>query len=169
MTTDSSNPRELIEALTARAGAAEGEGLSPADIAAYAQAIARAAHEGQVDKAGQAYIAHPARLAAAVRGDDAVAVAWLHDVVEDTAVTLSDLETLFPPEIVAAVDAITRRDGETPEEYYARIRTTPLAVTVKLADIADNADPARLALLDEKTRNRLTRKYARSLNALTSA
>ncbi|WP_241665904.1 hypothetical protein [Prescottella subtropica] len=63
---------------------------------------------------------HPARVA----GDDlAVAVAWLHDVVEDTETTLADLEQSFLPEVTAAVDALTRRDGETPADYYARSRS----------------------------------------------
>lgn len=134
-----------------------------------AQRIATVAHTGQVDKAGRPYITHPARVAARVAGDDhAVAVAWLHDVVEDTTVTLTDLGEQFPAEVVAAVDALTRRDGEEPAEYYARVRRIPLALTVKLADLADNSDPQRLARLDDATRERLVAKYARARAELTS-
>lgn len=138
-------------------------------IAVLAEEIAAAAHRGQVDKAGQPYITHPARVAARVAGDEnAVAAAWLHDVVEDTAVTLADLEEAFPAEVTIAVDALTRRAGEAPADYYARVRAVPLALTVKLADLADNSDPQRLARLDAATRERLIAKYARARAELTA-
>ncbi|MBM4574952.1 HD domain-containing protein [Rhodococcus hoagii] len=162
--------RGLVEIFSRRADDRRGPDgqLHPGDAAAYAQTIARAAHHGQTDKAGVPYIHHPERVAAAVADNDtAVAVAWLHDVVEDTTVTLSDLEALFSPEIVDAVDAVTRRPGETPDTYYQRVRQNALAVTVKLADIADNSAPTRLAFLDEAIRNRLTAKYTRARAALT--
>ncbi|TCN53453.1 HD domain-containing protein [Rhodococcus sp. SMB37] len=140
-----------------------------ASIAELAEMMAAEAHAGQVDKAGQPYITHPARVAARVAGDEhAVAAAWLHDVVEDTEITLADLEQAFPPDVTAAVDALTRRRDETPAEYYARVRTVPLALTVKLADMADNSDPQRLALLDVATRERLIAKYARARAELTA-
>ena len=73
-------------------------------IAELAEQIPTTAHAGQVDKAGRPYIAHPARMA----GDEhAVAAAWLHDVVEDTEVTLTDLEDSFPALVTIAVDALT--------------------------------------------------------------
>ncbi|AKU18072.1 HD domain-containing protein [Luteipulveratus mongoliensis] len=132
-----------------------------------AKDIARRAHAEQVDKAGHAYITHPARVAQRVAGDErAEAVAWLHDVVEDTAVTLADLAETFPAEVVAAVDAITRRKGEDGDDYYDRVARDPLALKVKLADLDDNSDPERLALLDEATRERLTRKYAHARQRL---
>ena len=56
-----------------------------------AQSIAAAAHKGPVDNAGKPYIEHPAHVAASVQGDAAKAVAWLHDVVEDTPLTFADL------------------------------------------------------------------------------
>ncbi len=168
VTTDQSRPLQLIALFVREYGPAASDSLSPVEAVTCARAIAAAAHSGQVDKAGRAYIAHPARVAASLTDTAAVAVAWLHDVVEDTAVTLADLRRLFPAEIVDAVDAVTRRDRETPDEYYTRIRRNPMAVTVKLADIADNAAPGRLAKLDDKTRNRLTRKYTRARAALTA-
>src|SRR5690606_11747524 len=108
-------------------------------------------------------------VAARVAGDDnAVATAWLHDVVEDTPVTLADLEESFPAEVTIAVDALTRRPGEDPADYYARVRAVPLALAVKLADLADNSDPQRLARLDAATRDRLIAKYARAQAELTA-
>ena len=129
--------------------------------------VARGAHAGQVDKSGQPYIGHPARVAARVRGDDfAEAAAWLHDVVEDTDVTLDDLRRDFPDELVAAVDALTRRRHEEPDDYYARVRRNPLALRVKAADLADNSDAARLAALPPDTQARLRAKYAHAREVL---
>ena len=73
-----------------------------------AQSIAAAAHKGQVDKAGKPYIMHPAHVAASVQGDAAKAVAWLHDVVEDTDYTVEDIENLFGPKIAQIVDGLTK-------------------------------------------------------------
>ncbi|RAE29893.1 phosphohydrolase, partial [Burkholderia multivorans] len=113
------------------------------EIIARAEAVAREAHRGQVDKAGLDYIAHPRRVAANARaalvaddlGDDestaVVAAAWLHDVVEDTSVTEDDLRGDFPAGVVDAVIAVTKRSGEDVEDYFARVRANPLAVRVK--------------------------------------
>lgn len=132
-----------------------------------AEEIARAAHAGQVDKGGHPYIEHPARVAARVRGHAQLeAIAWLHDVVEDTSVTLAELSAEFSPEIVDAVDAMTKRPGESLAEYYRRVRANPLALQVKRADIDDNTDPQRAAQLDERTRARLAAKYAAAREAL---
>jgi (p)ppGpp synthase/HD superfamily hydrolase len=141
----------------------------PADgpLSARAETIARAAHAGQVDKTGAPYIDHPRRVAARVEADEARAVAWLHDVVEDTAVTLDDLAAQFPAEVVQAVRVLTRRDDDRGEEYYRRVRANPLALAVKLADIADNTDPARQADLDPATRRRLAAKYRHARAVLT--
>lgn len=131
-----------------------------------AEAIARRAHAGQADKSGVDYIGHPERVAAGVRthgGDDgAVAAAWLHDVLEDCDVTAGDLlEAGIPVPVVEAVRAVTKTKGETLEDYCARIRANPTAMLVKRADLEDNTDPARTAILPEKVRVRLAAKYAR--------
>lgn len=132
-----------------------------------AQAIAVRAHTGQVDKNVRPYIGHPARVAERVGGDDgAQIVAWLHDVVEDTEVSLEDLRRQFPDFVVDAVDAMSKRTGEPLDDYYARVRADPIARAVKLADIADNTDPDRLALLEEPTRLRLLAKYDHARRAL---
>lgn len=126
-----------------------------------ARAIAIAAHAGQTDKSGAAYIGHPARVAGQVTSVDAKAAGWLHDVVEDTPVTFDDLRAAGLPDVVVdAVDALTRRDGEQPDDYYARVAADPVAYEVKQADMADNANPSRLAKLDPQVADRLGRKYA---------
>lgn len=134
-----------------------------------AKELAASAHAGQVDKTGNPYIDHPARVAASLTDGDAIATAWLHDVVEDTAVTLDQLAELFPPNIVDAVDALTKRADESRAQYYERVRTNPIALTVKLADINDNSNPERLSKLDSATRERLEAKYASAIQQLTSA
>jgi hypothetical protein len=131
-----------------------------------AKELAHRAHAGQVDKAGRPYIEHVARVAAAVSNDsEAEAVAWLHDVIEDAPGFVSELET-FPAYIRRAVIRLTRYPDDTPARYYAGIRAYPVTLRVKLADIADNADESRLALLDENTAARLRRKYAKAREML---
>jgi guanosine-3,5-bis(diphosphate) 3-diphosphatase len=82
-------------------------------------------------------------------------------------VTLDYLARYFSVSIVDAVDALTKRKGETLEQSIARVRANELARLVKHADIADNTDPERTALLDEETRERLAKKYAKSLTLLS--
>ncbi|MFK0116800.1 HD domain-containing protein [Streptomyces sp. NPDC090994] len=130
------------------------------------EATARAAHAGRTDKAGRPYAEHLAAVAEGVRrrgGDDEqIAAAWLHDAVEDDALPGTWLaEAPLSRRTKDIVLAVTKRAGEPPEAYAARIRATPGALLVKEADLAHNADPARLALLDEATRARLTEKYTR--------
>ncbi|MFJ3795203.1 HD domain-containing protein [Streptomyces sp. NPDC090088] len=128
--------------------------------------IARAAHAGQTDKAGRPYAEHLAAVAEGVRargGDpEQVAAAWLHDSVEDHAVTEEWLASApLTPRTKAIVLALTKREGEAPEAYARRVLDTPGALLVKQADLAHNADPGRLAVLDAPTRDRLAEKYAR--------
>ncbi|MER5193343.1 HD domain-containing protein [Streptomyces sp. NPDC002755] len=130
------------------------------------ESLARAAHRGQTDKAGRPYAEHLQAVAEGVRarGGDAeqIAAAWLHDAVEDDALSESWLdEAALSDRTKAVVLAMTKRAGETPEAYAGRILATPGALLVKEADLAHNADPARLAVLDAATRARLTEKYAR--------
>lgn len=132
-----------------------------------AQTIATVAHEGQTDKNGAPYIDHPAAVASYVSGDYAKAVAWLHDVIEDTAVTADDLlEMGFPKEIVDAVVLLTRTKEVSSDAYYAAIRGNAYALTVKRADIKHNTSPERTALLPKDTRTRLEKKYRKALELL---
>ncbi|CCK30047.1 hypothetical protein BN159_5668 [Streptomyces davaonensis JCM 4913] len=130
------------------------------------EALARAAHEGQTDKAGRPYAGHLKAVADGVRargGDDhQIAAAWLHDAIEDEALTEGWLrEAALSDRTKAIVLALTKQPGEPPEEYAGRILATPGARLVKEADLAHNANPDRLSVLDEATRTRLTEKYAR--------
>lgn len=136
------------------------------DTVRTAEALARRAHASQIDKAGLPYIGHVARVAARVRGDAAAeAVAWLHDVVEDCP-GFADQVAGFPEAIRTAVACLTRRKDIPADDYYAAIRRNPLALKVKLADIADNSDPARLHHLPAEVAQRLVDKYTHALQAL---
>jgi len=104
-------------------------------------------HEGQLDKSGEPYTWHPIRVALAVRAAgwsvDHQVVALLHDVLEDTKAKPAEVRAFFGPEILEAVDAITRREGETYRDFIKRCALHPVARIVKLHDIGDNSDPAR--------------------------
>lgn len=120
-----------------------------------AQSIAAAAHKGQVDKAGKPYIEHPAHVAASVQGDAAKAVAWLHDVVEDTPLTFADLrEKGVAPEVIEALKLLTHDESVPYLEYVRSLKPNPLARAVKLADLRHNSDLSRLPRITEKDQRR---------------
>jgi len=136
-----------------------------------AREIATIAHQGQVDKSGNPYIDHVARVATRVASwlgpqHPAVAVAWLHDVVEDTATPLDYFSNQLGLEQLTALDALTHQPGEPRADYIDRVLEHPWARVVKRADIADNCSTDRLDRLDEATRERLERKYLRDLEQL---
>lgn len=122
--------------------------------------LAARAHRGQLDKGGQPYILHPLRVMNEVSGAEAKMAAVLHDVVEDTPVTLARLRAAgFSETVVRAVDALSRRPGEDYLEYVERAGRNRIARQVKLADLRDNLAPARLGLFAEEHRRRLRKKY----------
>lgn len=140
------------------------------DLERRSERIATGAHAGQIDKAGRPYIEHPARVAARLATPELRAAGWLHDVVEDTDWTPEGLiEAGIPEGVVATVVALTRQPGQMSAAYYAQVAANKDAVAVKEADIADNSDPERLALLDPDTRRRLSDKYASALRAIGSS
>lgn len=118
--------------------------------------LAAQAHAGQVDKAGQPYILHPLRVMLRVSTEEERIAAILHDVVEDTSITLEQLaEEGFSPTVVAAVEALTKRPGESRMEAAARATENRVARTVKLADNAENMDISRIAHPTEKDFSRI--------------
>lgn len=135
-----------------------------------AEAIASIAHRGQTDKLGESYINHPARVAEAFDWlDEPVAhcAAWLHDVIEDSDITATDLRAAgVLPDIVDVVELMTRTADVSDDEYYLKIKAHTIAVAVKLADIADNEAQWRLGQLDAETRDRLAAKYAHAKEVL---
>ena len=140
-----------------------------------ARTLAHVAHAGQVDKAGEPYIGHLERVAARAAKEAITsfpsqtleAIAWLHDVLEDTDVTGEVLRSVgFDDFFIDSLRILTRTQGVPATDYYAGIRRYPGLVIVKLADIADNSAPERLAKLDERTQLRLISKYAKAREAL---
>ena len=109
-----------------------------------AQAWAERLHQGQVDKSGKPYIGHPARVAGRLDSPETQVVGWLHDTVEDTELSLPEIEKEFGPETAAAVDAVSRRDGEDWDAYLHRVKMNPIARQVKISDLIDNSNLSRL-------------------------
>lgn len=109
-----------------------------------AKAWAARWHEGQRDKAGQPYVTHPERVAGRLSAPEEQVVAWLHDTVEDTGLTLREIENTFGPETAAAVDAISRRPGEEWEDYLRRVKQNEAARKVKISDLIDNSNLSRI-------------------------
>ena len=130
--------------------------------------IAVEAHAGQKGKDGSPYILHPLRLMLKMDTEEARIVAVLHDVVEDTEVTLDDLRREgFSESVIENIQLLTHEDDTPYEEYVERIKPHPLARKVKLADLEDNSDIRRLSGIEEKDLQRL-KKYHRAWQILTS-
>lgn len=132
-----------------------------------AQKIAERQHQGQVDKSGSPYIDHPARVAERMKTLEERVVGWLHDTVEDTGLSLLEIEHQFGPETAAAVDAISRRDNETWDDYLLRVKNNPIARNVKISDLIDNSNLSRLKEVTPKDVKR-QEKYNLALQYLMS-
>jgi len=119
-------------------------------------ALASQAHLGQKDKGGSVYILHPLRVMMQMEYEDAKIVAVLHDVVEDSAFTFDDLKNEgFSDDILDALRCLTKKQGETYENFIERVLTNRLATDVKIADIKDNMDVTRLKTMIEKDLERI--------------
>ncbi|AGY60018.1 bifunctional (p)ppGpp synthetase II/ guanosine-3',5'-bis pyrophosphate 3'-pyrophosphohydrolase [Gloeobacter kilaueensis JS1] len=135
--------------------------MNPQQLLDRAIEIATIAHAGMVDKAGKPYIDHPRRVMAHLTSPEEKMAAVLHDVVEDTQVSLEVLvEAGFSSPVVAAVDALTKRDGEEVEAYYQRVIANPVALRVKIADMHDNLDLFRIESPTQKDADRIGRYCA---------
>ena len=130
-----------------------------------AEKIAVKAHWGQVDKAGVPYIEHPRTVASFVESEDEKIVAMLHDVVEDTGVTLEDIRESFGEEIAEAVDHVTHQKGEDYMDYVRRAKENRLSKVVKLADLKHNMMIERLPSVTGADFARL-RKYEEAVKIL---
>jgi hypothetical protein len=134
--------------------------------------VAIAAHAGQTDKGGAPYITHPLRLMATVDGEEAKIVALLHDVVEDTTVSLDDLRREgFSEAVLAAVDCVTHRREQPYADYVVGCKNNPITRQVKLADLTDNSRLDRCILRSARIARDLARlhRYVLSYKFLTDA
>ena len=145
------------------------------DLTKKAMLIAYRQHEGQLDKAGLPYVFHPYHLAEQMGDDEyAICVALLHDVVEDTNMTLEELESQGFPIDIDIIDALKCLTHEEGVPYLGRyiegIKANPLAKKVKLADLRHNSDLTRLPLAkgqdERKRRDKRMRKYAKAIEFL---
>ena len=132
--------------------------------------IATNAHAGQFDKGGMPYILHPLAVMEMMRkdgyGEHALAVAILHDVLEDTKVTEQDLyDADIPYSVIKAVVALTKVKGQDYENYLYQIKENNMAVQVKMYDLRHNSDLTRLKGVTQKDLDRLV-KYAKAYNSL---
>lgn len=105
--------------------------------------LAYQAHHGQLDSNGIPYIFHPLHLAEQMDDEISCCCALLHDVVEDTNVTMEELESIFPKDVTDVLKLLTHGDDVPYEQYVRSIKQNPIAVKVKLADIAHNSDQTR--------------------------
>lgn len=132
-----------------------------------AYAIALVAHKNQYDKVGVPYINHPLTVSNNLETEDEKIVGLLHDVVEDTAVTLDDLRLFFDKHIIEAIDLLTHKEEDSYMDYLAKIKTNPLALKVKLADLNHNMDMSRFENPTKRDYERLEKKYKPAYEFLT--
>lgn len=126
--------------------------------------ISMKAHKGQKDKAGKKYIFHPIKVAMLSKGYKTKIVALLHDVIEDSEVTIEDLSKHFDEDIVLAVDCITKK-GQDYQEYLNIVKNNELARKVKIADLTHNSNLNRLEKITEIDRMR-KEKYLKAIEFL---
>lgn len=131
-----------------------------------AMRIAYDAHHGQVDKSGMPYIFHPLHLAEGMSDEAGTVTALLHDVIEDTAVTLEDLAAQgFGDDVLTALTLLNHNPADEYMDYISRLATCPLARRVKLADLYHNSDVSRMDHIDGPAEARF-RKYQKAINLL---
>lgn len=120
-----------------------------------AMKIAYEAHHGQVDYGGVPYIFHPYHVAEQMKDEITTCIALLHDVVEDTDVTMEELEREFPGEVTDALRLLTHDVSTDYFDYVRAIRENPAARAVKLADLDHNTDWTRLTDCSDRTKERI--------------
>ena len=126
-------------------------------------------HYGQTDKGGKPYINHPTAVAASLTNTEHKIVAYLHDIVEDTPVTLEDLLDIgFTYRIVNSIRLLTKNKELTYQEYQRRIRFDTTARAVKIADLKHNMDLSRIPQPCKNDYERLE-KYKAALSFLESS
>lgn len=132
--------------------------------------IATRAHSGQVDKAGKPYILHPLRVMMKVKTEPEMIAAVLHDVVEDSNITIEALERPleqqgFSSDIIQTLRCLTRKYDESYNQYILRAASNIIARIVKLADLEDNMDMSRLDAITQKDLERF-KKYHKAWRVL---
>lgn len=129
----------------------------------HAITIAATAHRGQIDKGGAPYVLHPLRVMLQMSTNQERITAVLHDVLEDSGLTVDDLRAEgFPDVVIEAVTLLTKSESEDYDAYVARVVLNPLARRVKVADLEDNCDLSRIPH-PTGAHHALVEKYRRAL------
>ena len=126
------------------------------------------AHKEQKDKSGLPYVFHPFHLAEQMEDEDSTITALLHDVAEDTDVSLEDIAGMgFSQKVMEALALLTHDEAVPYMEYVKALSNNPIARRVKLADLRHNSDLSRLDAdqIDEKALARVN-KYAEAIKRL---
>ena len=135
------------------------------DLTRKALCISFEAHKNQKDKSGVPYVYHPYEVASHLEDEYEVCTALLHDVIEDTEMTLEDLEKNFPKEVIDALKLLTHDKSVPYFEYIDKIKTNPIAKAVKQADLQHNSNLTRNKVVTQKDMIRY-KKYKRALEIL---
>ena len=131
--------------------------------------IAYDAHHGQKDANGVPYIFHPYHIAEQMHDEITTCVALLHDVVEDTDITMEELAKEFPSEVIEALKLLTHEPGDDYVEYVKRVCTNPIAKTVKIGDMTHNMDESRIydkSKVSKKQMRHWREKYSKAMKIL---
>ena len=157
--------RHLIETLESYLPAAQVEAVMQA------YEFGAAAHDGQKRQSGEAYISHPVAVAQELADmhldAQAISAAILHDVVEDTAASLTDIEDKFGSDIAILVDGVSKLDqiqfrsrAEAQAESFRKMMLAMIedirVILVKLADRLHNMQT--LAAMPAKKKARIARE-----------
>ena len=130
-----------------------------------ASRIAYKAHEGQTDKAGVPYIFHPIHIAEQMDSEESCVVALLHDVIEDSDITLEILSKYFNDDIITALRVLTKKEYDDYVMYIKRVKTNKLAAKVKIKDLEHNRDLTRLDEVTDRDKKR-SMKYWEAIRYL---
>ena len=117
------------------------------------------------DKEMEPYIGHLERVSNKMSSEEGKIVGLLHDVVEDTKITLEDLKKLgYTDNIIVAIDIVSKRQEEDYDTYIDRVISSgnTIALELKKCDLEDNMDSKRLSKLDKDTKERLEKKYKKA-------
>ena len=124
------------------------------------------AHRGQYDKSGLPYITHPLHVAESMESEDECVVALLHDVLEDTDITIEDLTRIgISDRQIAALKLLCHDDSVPYLEYVQAIRGDQIARKVKLADLHHNSDLTRMNVITTQDIERVE-KYKQAIEIL---
>ena len=122
--------------------------------------LAMTGHAGQFDKGNMPYILHPLHVMLQMDSIDEMIVAVLHDVIEDTSITIDILRSNgFDEDIISDVDLLTKKEGQAYNEYIMKIKASSRATKVKLADMRHNSDLTRMPVVEEKHLKMITKYH----------